>query len=184
MTNAWFLGAQTSIPQSEDEVRNTTEPIRADSPAEDRAAPNWNEFRTDETGQVTGPTAARMLASDTKDSVQYEPWWTQLAQQNHNELIDNQVSSSGTAAAREAAGIQGHGTAQYAIGIEPVIREGAAFGSDYFTAYEAGANPLAGAYMTPVDIDNSGRAAVASHAQQNAREAYAGLYDAFLNASK
>ena len=184
MTNAWFLGAQTSVPQNEDEVRNTTEPLRADAPAEDRTAPVWNEFRSDDTGQVTGPTAARVLASDTTDSQQYSPWWADLAQANHNAIVDNQVSSSGSAAARESAGMQGHGTAQYAIGIEPVIREGAAFGGDYFTAYETGANPLAGAYMQPIDINTAGRASVVANAKQNSRDAYAGLYDAFLNASK
>lgn len=180
MTNAWFLGAQTSVPQHESEVRSTTEPVR-DTVAEAKAAPVWNEVQTDVTGETTGPTTSRVLGSDTVDSVQYTPFWDGMAQANHNKIIDDQVSSSGTAAAREAAGVQGHGTMQYALGIEPVIREGAAFGADYFKAIEMGANSQAGAFMRPVDNDNFGRAAIAAHAEANSREAYQdSLYAAFL----
>src|SRR5690606_32540474 len=112
MTNAWFLGATHSVPQSESEVRSTLEPIRNDSTsAEQVDAPEWNEFESDDSGELVG-LAPRVAGSDTVDTVQSAPFWAGLATAEHNQIIDRQVAASGTAAAREMAGDAGHGTMQ------------------------------------------------------------------------
>lgn len=181
MTNAWFLGAATSVPQSEHEVRSTVEPVRTDSEsAEQHDAPEWNELETDDSGQLVG-LSPRVAGSETFDSEQYAPWWAGLATENHNALIDNQVASSGTAAARELAGEQGHGTMQYAEGIEPVIRPGAKFGNEYFASHQADIQDGAGEFMQPIDNANWAHAVQQAAAEKASRDAtQASLYAKLL----
>lgn len=172
MTNAWFLGANNSLPQTESEVRSTVEPIRTDSQsAEQVDAPEFNEFDTDESGELVG-LSPRVAGSDTVDTVKSAPWWSALATAEHNQIVDRQVATSGTAAARETAGQAGHGTMQYALGIEPVIRPGAAFGNDYFVSNPADIQDGAGAYMTPPDTDNWAQTVAAASAEKASRQAF------------
>lgn len=180
MTNAWFVGAMHSVPQDEDEVRSTVEPIRESGPAEADSAPDWNEFASDDSGELVG-LAPRDLGSYTVDSVQSAPFYAPMASEDRTSLIDDQVASSGTAAARETAGQFGHGTMQYALGIEPVIREGAAFGADYFVANEMGANQGGGAFMTPDGTNNRAESmAAAAFAESQSRQAFTDVYQRFL----
>lgn len=175
MTAAWFLGATTSTPQDEASVRSTLEPVRHDSTsAELQSAPEWNSPETDDSGELTG-LSPRAVGSDTRDTVKYTPHWLDLASgasANHNRIIDDQVATSGTAAARERAGQQGHGTMQYAVGIEPHIRDGAAFGNDYFQRDPADIQEGAGAYMSPGQTDSWAHAVAADRAKTASREAY------------
>lgn len=172
MTAAWFLGAAGAVPQDESVARSTVEPIRRDSEtAEMQHAPEYNELDTDESGELTG-LAKREVGSDTRDSEQSAPFWAALATADHNTIVDSQVATSGTAAKRENAGQFGHGTMQYALGIEPVIREGARFGNDYFTSNEADIQDGAGSYMTPPDQDNWLSAVAAANAEKSSREAF------------
>jgi hypothetical protein len=181
MTNAWFLGAAHSVPQSESQVREQTEPIRHDpESAEMTHAPEFNEFESDESGQLTGLTH-RVVGSDTIDTEKSAPFWAALANVNYNRVVDDQVSSSGTAAAREAAGVQGHGTMQYALGLEPIIRDGARMGNDYFVSHEANIQDGAGEYMAPTDSDHWLAAVAADNAERASRSAYQNSqYAAFL----
>jgi len=99
----------------------------------------------------------------------------------HNLLIDRQVSSSGTAAAREASGQFGHGTASYAIGIEPTgdLREGGKLGNDYFSAGKPDIQNGAGSYMTtPPGYDLMTSDMVAQTGKDAARQA-GNPYDAW-----
>lgn len=181
MTNAWFLGASESVPQDEDEARSTVEPIRhsADT-AEATGAPDFNEIDTDESGELVG-LSPRVVAPDTHESEKYVPFWTALASQTHNVLVDKQVASSGTAAQREESGQQGHGSVHYAEGIEPEIREGAAFGNDYFQSHDTDVQAGAGAYMTPYEAETFHNALAQRVAQDRSRAAYqSSLYAAFL----
>lgn len=180
----WNVGDTHGTPLEEEAARAQTEPIRQDGDlAEAAKAPDWNELDTDESGQLTG-LARREVGSFTVDTEQYLPWWAALASEPHNIAVDKQVASSGTAAQRELAGDQGHGTMQYAIGIEPVIRDGAAFGNDYFVSNNAEIQDGAGNYMVPVDNDNWAHALSQSVGTTNAREAaQASLYGAFLSAN-
>lgn len=181
MTNAWFLGAAGSVPQTSNEVRSTVEPVRTDNvSAEQVDAPEWNEFDSDESGELVG-LSPRVAGSDTHDIEQTAPFWAALATAEHNQIVDRQVATSGTAAAREMAGEHGHGTMQYALGIEPVIRAGASFGNDYFVSHSADIQDGAGAYMAPTENDNWAVALAAANAEKNSRKAFQSTqYDAFL----
>lgn len=179
MTNAWFLGAQHSVPQDENVARSTLDPIRTD-PEEAQAQdnPEWNKPEEDASGQLTG-LATREVASKTSPIEKYAPMDLPLATANHNAIIDNQVATSGTAAAREAAGIQGHGTMQIEIGIEP-LNPAERFGNEYFVRPGIGANEGSGDYMTPTATDNWTQAVAQSAATENSRQAsLATLFDSW-----
>ena len=172
MTSAWFLGAAHGVAQDDSTVRSTLDPIRSDGQdAEQQNAPDWNEFENDASGQLSG-LAPRVAGSDTVDAAKYVPWWIAAASGGHNIIVDAQVASSGTAAARESAGQHGHGSMQFAQGIEPVIRDGAAYGQDYFVSNAAGANEGAGNYMAPADSDNWLMSITQTRAEKESRKAF------------
>ncbi len=181
MTSAWMLGATAGVPQDESDVRSTVEPIRdkADTVESDKA-PDYNEVQTDESGELVG-LSPRQVASAVTDSVQSAPWWAHLATVNHNQIIDDQVATSGTAAKREDAGQAGHGTMLITEGIEPVIRDGAAYGNDYFVGNETVIQEGAGDFMAPVDTDNWNSAIAQAVAVKRSRAAFQDTqYGAFL----
>lgn len=182
MTSAWFLGAAQGIPQDESVVRSTLDPIRTDpDSAEAENPPDFNEFESDESGQLTG-LAPRVVGADVTDSSQYRPGWLGLASDQKNIIIDQQISTSGTAAKREEAGQAGHGTMFFEQSLQPVIRDGAAFGNDYFTVGDTSIQEGAGLYMTPPSNDHFLQAVLAAQAGEDSRKAYQGsLYSSFLN---
>lgn len=182
MTNAWFLGAATSIPQSENEVRSTIEPLRSDGDnAESQRDPDWNEFQSDNSGELVG-LSPRVKGAETTDIVKAVPTNLNLATVNYNAVIDNQVASSGTAAKREERGEQGHGTMQYAESLDPVLRPGATLGNEYFDIVKPPTQDGAGDFMNVTDTDAWNSAVAGSRAQASSRQAWQSTqYSAFLN---
>lgn len=182
MTSAWFLGAAHSVPQTENEVRSTVEPIRTDGVnAEAHRDPDWNEFSSDNSGELVGLTP-RVKGAETTDTEKYARGDLALASVNYNAVIDNQVATSGTAAQRESAGQAGHGTMQYAESLDPVIRPGGAFGNDFFNVMKPPTQDGAGDFMNVTDTDAWNNAVAQTSANANARRAYQGsVYSAFLN---
>lgn len=180
-TLMWGVGAIDETATDPDDARATTEPIRDDGEnASSDDSPEFNELETDESGELDG-LANREVAAHVNDSEKVDPWWIRLLT-NHNQIVDNQVSSSGTAARRESGGEHGHGTMQYGQSIEPVIRDGASFGNDYFITNDSGIQDGAGEYMSPFDSNNWVNAVHHSKATQNSRDAtQASMYDAFFN---
>ena len=129
-----LFGDLDGVPADEAKVRATTAPVEEDAPpAEQQGAPEFNEVETDSNPNLGG-LAHRQLASDSHQPEKYSPPWSAQATAEHNAIVDRQVASSGTAAAREEAGEFGHGTLPWAYGIEPTIREGGAYGNEYFAA--------------------------------------------------
>jgi hypothetical protein len=161
----WYVGSQSGSPLTQEDARETVEPVRTDDAgAEWQHAPDWNEVETDSSPQLLG-LSPRLKGSDTIDSVKSVPWWTALASNDYESVIDRQVSSSG------------HGTMQYAIGIEPVIRDGAAFGNDYFVSHDRDIQDGAGSYMTPDPNGDWLNVVAAANARKASRQAYqASLY--------
>lgn len=175
-----------SVPADENAVRRNTAPVIEDAPpAEQEAAPDFNEVTTD--GNPNLGLEPRNLASHVVPSEKYRPFWIEDVDGSdaHNSAIDRQVSSSGTAAAREAAGIFGHGTLMVTEGIEPVqdLREGGKFGNEYFTRHDRAIQEGAGQYMSvPPGMEQNTMATVAATgktAAQKAREN--AMYAAYLN---
>lgn len=177
------------VDADENVVRRNTYVVHADAPpAEAQGAPDWNELETDpnpELGMV-----GRQVASDFHGRVQYAPNWTDdSAVISGAEAQQQQIATSGTAAARERAGQFGHGTMEYAVGIEPVIRDGASYGADYFTANErTGIQPGAdntGAVQPALGLDRGDIAAAGAYGRGASRDAsqagdHVSLYDQFL----
>lgn len=175
------MGMQTPAEVQENATRITDEPIRTDGEdAQQAKAPDFNEVSTDTSPELMG-LRRRMEASYTVDSEQYRPAVMETANALHNVIIDDQVASSGTAAAREAQGIQGHGSLQYAIGIEPELRDGSKFGNTYFERDSSPIQEGSGIAMNPIHGDNWATAVVASLAASKSRQAaQASLYSDFL----
>jgi len=165
----------TGVPVDEKVVRSTATPVQEDAPpAVQQDTPDFNDagLETDENPNLG--MVNRTLASHWVEGEQYAPFWQgQVTDQwTHNSLIDKQVSTSGTAAAREAAGQFGHGTASYAVGIEPTqdLREGGQFGNEYFDVGKQPVQETAGNEMSiPPGYDQSTKGMAAATGKTNAR---------------
>lgn len=176
------------VPSDENVVRRNTFAVEPDAPpAEMQAGPEFNEVETDDNPNLG--LVNRQLASDWHESEQYRPGWIGdvNANHDHNDIINKQVSTSGTAAAREDRGEFGHGTMAYAVGIEPTVGATPAFGNDYFTTHEREINETAGLYMQPPPgSDNDERARIAAQGNVGAYQAsvagkYADWYSAMMD---
>lgn len=179
------LVSYSGVPADENVVRRNTTPSNPDAPpAEMTSAPDFNEVATDSNPELG--LEPRQLASHVHPRQQYTPFWLGQVdrQEEHNAIIDRQISTSGTAAAREAAGEFGHGTLMVTEGIEPVqdLRDGGKFGNEYFTVHERDIQEGAGNYMTtPPGTDQATTAMVSSTGKTAAMRArQAAAYNAFL----
>lgn len=185
MPNLLFgIAGNTEVPLDERTVRSTAVPVDETAPAAVQDdAPEPNEVEVDSNPNL--PIVNRQLASHWVEGEQYPPFWgTEVAEQyEHNAIIDRQVSTSGTAAARESAGQFGHGTASYAIGIEPVgdLRDGGKMGNEYFAAGKPDIQETAGAYMTTPPGYDQGVTAKVNATGKNASRAANSAYDAWWN---
>jgi hypothetical protein len=170
------------IPADEKVVRATATPVDSGAPAAVEAdAPQWGEkLETD--GNSNLGIVNRTKASHWIEGEQSAPFWQTAVDQQatHNFLIDRQISTSGTAAAREAAGQFGHGTLSYAVGIEPQgdLREGGKLGNDYFAVGKPNIQSTMGDYMTvPPGYDHEAPGKASATGKVAAREAAASPYD-------
>lgn len=163
------------VPGDENVVRRGTFKVSQDTPAAEAVgAPDRNEVETDsnpELGMVN-----RQVAGDYHESEQYSPFWSGQVdvQDDHNAIVDRQVSTSGTAAAREQAGQFGHGTMPYSVAIEPVadLSEGGKLGNDYFVVNDRDIQDGAGNYMSiPPGADQDVTGKVSAQGKDAAREA-------------
>lgn len=163
------------VPADENIVRMTTAPVTPDAPAAmAESAPDPNEVETDP-NPLLG-LATRQLASTWHEGQQYSPSWAGAVDDadNHNAIVDKRISSSGTAAAREAAGVFGHGTLSFAEGIEPTgdLRDGGKMGNEYFTVVERDVQDRSGSYMsTPPGTDQNTTEGVSAAGKDAARSA-------------
>lgn len=187
MTSIMFGTLNTiGVPADEKVVRSTSAPVILDAPpamADDMPEPQ--ELETDhnpDLGMVN-----RQVASKWVEGQQFVPSWIPLSDGNdsHNSIIDQQVASSGTAAHRETQGQWGHGTASYAIGIEPVgdLVDGHKMGNTYFVRTDRHIQETMTPSMLPsTGIDRSVVGRVDAAGKVNARKAaQAGMYNAFWN---
>lgn len=184
-----LYGAVGSFPVPADEniVRMTTSPVTPDAPpAMASHAPDPQEVETDPNPLLGMST--RQLASTWHGTQKYAPEWSDNAEAPHNALVNDRIASSGTAAAREAAGEFGHGTMAFAEGIEPVsgLRDGGRMGNEYFVTHPKNIQPTAGHYMSTPDSDPNTTASLAGLAGSASRDAanasaYQNMWEAFSN---
>jgi hypothetical protein len=189
MTSLMFgMVATSSVPVDEATVRSNTYPVDPNSEAEQTDAPDLNEVETD-----PNPTLGlvnRQLYSHVIPTVKYPPFWQQEVDDNHlhTDVIDRQVGSSGTAAAREAAGQFGHGTMMVVEGIEPVqgLTDGGRFGNQYFAAGKPDVQSgMPQSMSIPPGYEHANIGVVADTGKSNARAAqnrslYAALAETWL----
>lgn len=179
----WNLGEDSPQVENPDKARVINPAIREDdADTKPSEAPDWNEKETDDSPDLMG-LSKRQQASYHVPSEKYVPMNMETATALHNVIIDGQVATSGTAASREASGVQGHGTLDYGIALDPVLREGMRFGNTYFEINQSPIQDGAGHYLEPVTTDNWATAVVANRAVNDARTAARStLYGAFLKA--
>lgn len=164
----------TVVPADEAVVRATAVPVFMDKPAamaEDM--PLMGEIETDHDPNLG--MVNRQVAPKVGGHEKYAPFWAGNvnAANEHNAIVDRQVSTSGTAAAREVAGQYGHGTASYAVGIEPVgdLGDQGKLGNDYFQRNPRGIQDTADdTMMSPtvpkdVNVSAAGKEAARKAAQ-------------------
>ncbi len=186
MSTLFYGQMRDGVPGDENIVRSTTAVVQNDAPpAEAKQAPEMSNVETDSNPLLGMET--RQVASDWHEGEQYTPeWLARASNQDHNNIINRQVASSGTAAKREEAGQFGHGTMSYAVGIAPVadLREGGAFGNDYFVTNPKDIQEAATNRIEPgPESGGDSRGAVMGAGKTAARQAAeAGSYAAWYSA--
>lgn len=190
MSTLLMWQSRDGVPADENVVRRNTYPVEADAPpAEAKGMPEPQEVETDPNPHLG--MVGRQVASDWHEPEQYSPFWGPTVDQNHEytDRIDRQVSTSGTAAAREAAGQFGHGTIGHAVGIEPVgdlVDPNTRMGNTYFVRNDRDIQETAGYVMSvPPGMDRDTVGAVAGEGKDDARDAtqasqYAAWYSAMM----
>jgi hypothetical protein len=168
-------------PLAPNDVRSTAPRVQHDSPpAEQSNPPEPNEVETDHNPNLG--MVNRQLASDWHKGEQFTPSWIPEVDANHelNDRVNRQVSTSGTAAAREAAGRFGHGSASYAIGIEPTsdLVDGGKMTNEYFHVEKPAIQQTMTDSMTiPLGTDGDARGDAMFAGRDAARDAgNAGMY--------
>lgn len=178
-----FLGRldMAGVPADEKVVRNTATPYAHDAPAAMATdMPDMQELEIDSNPDL-GLTS-RQKASMWVEGATAVPQTGIVAEQNaSNQMIAAQVSTSGTAAAREEQG-QTHQNLSYAVGIEPVFDLADPqhkMGNTYFVRNSRDVQETAGSYMSvPPGQDHAIVGNIATYGKDAAREAAnAGLYN-------
>lgn len=135
MTSLMFgtLVSGTGVPADEEVVRSTATPVEHDAPAAMQDdMPEPGEVETDSNPHLG--MVNRSLASTWTEGSHADNTPAEYGGQNaSNQLVNQQVATSGTAASRETAG-QTHKNLSYAVGIEPVddLIDGHKMSNTYF----------------------------------------------------
>lgn len=187
MTTLLWGQLAAGVPRDIETVTRNSPPVNDEAePKELNHAPDFNEVNSDPDPEL-GLTG-RQLGSDWHAPQKYSPAHIETATAEHDDIINRRWASSGSAAEREAAGEYGHGTISYAVGIEPTIRDGAEFGTDYFAAHRHDVNGVSnmGTGVQPnIQGDNADNATAAAMGKVQSRNAYQStvtdsLYRAYL----
>jgi hypothetical protein len=167
-----------------DNVRSTTNVINRDDPvAMQENSPEYNQTFTDP--DTEGGLTEHQVSSHIIESVKADPRVDASAQDEHNAIVNRQVSTSGFSPHLEALGIWGHGTLKIVEGIEPTIVDGHELRSDYMAAHprpDMSMQP----FMTPAKTaDPATSQAAQATGQDNSRTAVQeSMYSAFYHAQQ
>lgn len=185
-----FMGhlVTTGVPADESVVRNTATPVNLSAPpAMQEDMPEMGEVETDpnpDLGMVTRQLASHWIEGTRGVSS------TVIGEVSdgtaHNAIINQQVSSSGFSAGREASG-QSDKNLSYAVGIEAVgdLRDGGKMGNQFFVRNERNIQDGMRSEMTvPPGYDTSNRGEVLASGKDKARKAAQSPYDIFWNGGK
>jgi len=182
-----FMGHLNTIgvPADEKTVRNTATPVEYDAPpAMMDDQPEMQEVETDSNPNLG--LASRQLASKWSEGQRAVPQDGIVSEQNEsNQMVNRQVSTSGTAAARELAG-ETHKNLSYAVGIEPVYDladPNHKMGNTYFVRTPRNVQETATDYMTvPPGQDHAIEGNIAAYGKVASRNAaQSALYNTWWN---
>lgn len=170
------------VDTDESDVRSTVTVVDNDAiPAVADSAPDTNEVQTDPDtgGGLTAHAIAPAVTPSAKAAV--DP--SGNANTDYAAPINRQVSTSGTAAEREASGEWGHGTLKIVEGIEPVVTHGsdAVFDNVYFSAGDRTVQEGVTDYMTPARYPDAADADGRAAQEASRQAAEAALYARFIN---
>ena len=182
-----FMGGiiQDGVPADEEVVRSTATPYEHDAPAAmQQDMPEQQEVETDKNpdlGMVNRQLASMWHEGDRADS----PDDIVATQNSSNQMINAQVSTSGTAASRELEG-QTHKNLSYAVGIEAVgdlADPNHKMGNTYFVRNERDVQATMRNEMTvPPGQDHAIEGDIASYGKSSARDAASsGQYNSWWN---
>jgi hypothetical protein len=185
-----FMGTvvTTGVPAEEAVVRNTATPVDVNAaPAMQDDQPVMQEMETDP-NPTLGMSPRQMASKWTEGSRADAPDDIVAEQNKSNQMINDQVSTSGTAAARELAG-QTHKNLSYAVGIEPTFDladPNHKMGNTYFVRNQRNVQEGMTDYMSvPPGQDHAIEGNIAAYGKVAARDAAtAGLYEAWWNGGK
>lgn len=190
MTSLFFGVLRDGTPADEKVVRATAVPYDVDKPAAMQdSMPDRGEVANDPDPNLG--MVDRQKGSLWIQGIRNAPFWRKNVDSSmqHNLIVDQQVSTAGTAASREAQGEWGHPSASYAVGIEPVgdLTDGGKMGNEYFKAVDKEIQETADPTMmsVPPGYDQSVKGRVAAEGKVEARKAAtAALYNAYWNSGQ
>jgi len=107
-------------------MRTTLDPVRDGEPPVMNSASDWNESFADK--YPLNGIARRTVGGAVTDTVRGVPVGIDNVAAQGLRENDARYSNNGLYAAREAAGVGGHGTIRVVDSLEPTIRDGAALG--------------------------------------------------------
>jgi hypothetical protein len=170
---------QGPVPRDENVIRSTTNTVDIAAPAAmQETAPDYNQFTSDK--REDGGLTTNTLASHIIPSEKYVPTITNASDDLFTGT-NKQVSSSGTAAAKELTGETGHGTFKVVEGIEPTIVDGTQLDNLYFKGNVGVVQGPAGNYMAAAISDPETTGLVEQTRRKKAAIAADGnLYDAYI----
>lgn len=171
-----FMGGMIAdgVPADEKVVRNTATPYEHDAPAAMQDdMPEQQELETDSNPSLG--LAPRQMASKWIEGSAASVANDIVSEQNRsNQSVNDQVSTSGTAASRELSG-QTHKNMSYAIGIEPVsdlADPNHKMGNTYFVRNERDVQATMGNQMSvPPGQDHAIEGDIATYGKSSARDA-------------
>ncbi len=172
-----ILWLTNTVPQNSDKARATTANLSDSEPAELDHAPEYNEHNGDTNPDLPG-IANRQLAGDWHNPERGSAFYASNASAQHNESVNAQVASSGNAANSETRGDKGPGTVAYALSLEPVIRDGARYGSDYFAVEEHDPQSMVGVQPN-MQLDRQEIASVGAEAASRSNSANNNVSDLY-----
>lgn len=182
-----FMGTvvTSGVPADEATVRSTATPYYRDSPpAEQDSTPDPGEFVSDPNPNLG--LAPRQMASKWHEGERVAHQDDIVATQNvSNQVIAQQVSTSGTAASRESSGVT-HKNLSYAEGIEPVFDLGDPnhkMGNTYFVREPRNVQDTTNPSMSvPPDYDHSLQGNISAYGKVGVRDAaQSAVYNTWWN---
>lgn len=155
-----------AVEQPAEAVQSTVTVAAETPPSVAPGAPDVNEHQFD--AVTEGGLTTHQVASAIIPSTQYPPLPKANVGDAVQSIINDRIATTGTAAAREAAGHWGHGTMPIIEGIEPAI-SAAPFDNRYFAAPQHEVQSTD--YLTPVTTDAQEQALAQALATTNTRDA-------------